>query len=74
MALTLSCLDLGSPCEDYVSGETVDEIIDAMCRHAIAAHGRSEEFMKSEETLTAMKTAIKQSSRPAHLRTSKLDF
>ncbi|MEX0762458.1 MAG: DUF1059 domain-containing protein [Dehalococcoidia bacterium] len=74
MALTLSCLDLGSPCETFVSGETVEEIIVAMSKHAMAAHGRSEEFVKSEEVQTAMRTAVKQSSRPAHLRTSKLDF
>ena len=75
MPLTISCTDLGSPCaEDSVSGETVDELIKAMCKHAIEKHGRTMEELLQPEMQQAMRSAIKQSARPQSARTSKLEL
>lgn len=73
MTLTLSCRDLGSPCDVVVSGETLDEIIDAMCDHAIEVHGRTREEIYSDENRALFQSALKQSSRPAGYRSPKLD-
>jgi predicted small metal-binding protein len=74
MPLTLSCADLGSPCtQAYVSGETVEELLQAMYAHAIEHHGRTMEQMTRPENRTLFMSAIKQSARPPSARTLKID-
>lgn len=73
MPLTLSCLDLGSPCDTTVSGDSTDAIIDEMCRHAMEVHGKTEDEVYSEDNRALFRSALKESSRPAALRTPKLD-
>jgi hypothetical protein len=74
MPLTLSCAALGSPSEEgYVSGETVDELLQAMYEHAIEKHGRTMEELTRPENRAAFLSAIKQSARPSESRTSKID-
>jgi predicted small metal-binding protein len=74
MAITLSCLDLGTVCDHKVSGDSIAQIVADMCRHAITVHGRTEEFMHRPETQQMLRAAVRQSTRPAHLRTTKVDI
>ncbi len=74
MLITLSCKDLGSPCEGTVSGETVDEVVAEMAEHAITVHGYTVEMTQDPKKLAEWRGAIKQSSRPPDQRTSKLDI
>jgi predicted small metal-binding protein len=73
MPLTLSCLDLGSPCDTTVSGDSTDAIIDEMCQHAINVHGKTREEVYSEDNRALFRSALKQSSRPSGLRSPRLD-
>ena len=73
MPLTLACKDLGSPCDVTVSGETMNEIVDSMCKHAMQVHGYTKDQAYSEESLALYRSALKQSSRPAGYRSPKLD-
>ena len=75
MPLTLSCEDLGSPCtEAYISGDSVEELIEAMRAHAVEKHGRTMEELHSPDMEAVFRSAIRQSSRPVGARTLKLDI
>jgi len=74
MAVELNCRDLGAPCDHYVAGNSMDTVIAAMQQHAVDVHGYAEDHVRSAEMATAMRTAVKQSSRPSQFRTSKLDL
>lgn len=74
--LTISCTDIGSPCEDaIISGDTIDKLMEAIYRHGIEVHGRTLEEMKTPEVQEMLLSNIKQSARPRDARsTTKLDF
>lgn len=75
MPLTLSCADLGSPCtQANVSGDNVEELLQAMYEHAIEVHGRTMEQLTQPENRALFLSAIKQSARPPEARTSKIDI
>ena len=75
MAVTISCRDLlGSPCDEVVSGETMGEIILEIQEHAMSVHGFTEAQVQAAEMVAIIRGAIRQSARPLHLRTTKLNF
>ena len=74
MLLTISCLDLGSDCEEEVQGSTFDELISEIRKHAVEHHNRTNEYLDTPEVQHRIRSAVMQSTRPAALRTSKLDF
>jgi predicted small metal-binding protein len=74
MALIINCRDLGALCDHFVEGNSIDIVVMAMQSHAIEAHGYDEAHVHSAEMSDAMRGAVKQSSRPAQYRTSKLDL
>lgn len=74
--LTISCADIGSPCEDdIISGDTIDELMEAIYKHGIEVHGETLESMKKPEQQAILLANIRQSARPKTARTTtKLDF
>ena len=74
MAITLTCRDLGSDCDETVSGNSVDDVIAEMGLHAIAVHDYTEEMLQEPDRIELWRGAIKQSSRPPEQRNIKLDI
>ncbi len=74
--LTISCSDLGSPCpSEALSGDTMDDLLEAFYRHATVAHGKTLEQLKAPEMHEVVLSNIKQSARPrANRSTRKLDL
>jgi predicted small metal-binding protein len=74
--LTISCAELGSPCEeDIISGDTIDELMEAIYKHGAEVHGETLEVMKSPEYQAKLLANIKQTARPRGARTTtKLDI
>ena len=72
MPILLACRDLGADCEHAVEGDSIDNIVEAMQRHAIDVHGHDQSRIMSDEMAMTMRSAVKQSSRPAGIRTSDL--
>ncbi len=74
--LTISCADLGSPCkDDIISGDTIDELMEAIYKHGSEVHGESMEHMKSPEQQAIYLANIKQSARPRGKRsTTRVDI
>ena len=74
--LTISCVDLGSPCaDDVISGDTIDELMEEIYKHGAEVHGESIEHMKSPDYQAMLLANIKQTARPKDARTTtKLDI
>ena len=49
MLHTISCIDLGSDCEDEVHGNTIDELISEIRKHAVEHHNRTNEYLDTPE-------------------------
>lgn len=74
MTVAINCRDLGADCDHFVEGGSVDMVVSAMQQHAVEIHGYDEIHVRSADMSTAMHSAVRQSSRPSQLRTSKLDL
>ena len=74
MAVVINCRDLGADCDHFVEGNSLDVVVSAMKTHAIAVHGYDKSHVESPEMSVSMQSAVRQSSRPPQLRTSKLDL
>ena len=74
--LTISCTELGSPCaQDIISGDTIDELMEAIYKHGVEVHGYTMEQLNSPEQQAIFLHNIKQSSRPRDKRTTtKVDI
>jgi predicted small metal-binding protein len=72
--MDLTCRQLGVDCDHVVSGETVDLIVESMQSHAVEGHDYSATVAHSDEMVAAMRNAVRQSTRPADMRTSEIRF
>jgi predicted small metal-binding protein len=67
--MDLKCLEMGTNCEQVVSGVTTDELISAVHGHMKLAHGRTDAELADPELDEVIRGAIWQSSRPPNIRT-----
>ena len=72
--MDVNCLEMGSGCDQVVSGETLEELVDAVRSHMRFAHGRTDEDLAPEDIREMVRGAISQSSRPPVLRTPRPDI
>lgn len=59
MTLTIACRDLGKDCPFVARGETTDEVLTDLVKHAKTAHGFTDEQVKDPKLAEAAKAAIK---------------
>ncbi len=72
--ITISCEDLGAPCKGSVSGETMDDVLKEIQKHAMEGHGYTVEQANAPENLDLWRGAIRQTARPTETRTIELDL
>jgi predicted small metal-binding protein len=60
MAYTLACKDFGVECDYIANGETEDEVLKDGAKHAIEAHGYTEEQIKDPKFIEDAKKLINQ--------------
>lgn len=59
MGMTLACRDSGIDCDYVTRGETVEEIMQDIAKHAKNVHGYTDEQLKDPELLEKIKSLIK---------------
>ena len=59
MGLTLACKDIGTDCPYVARGETQEELMTDVAKHAKAVHSYTDEQLKDPKTMEAVKAAIK---------------
>lgn len=67
--MDLNCLEMGTSCNQVVSGESTEELIEAVHGHMKLAHDYSEEELAAKDEM--IRGAIWQSARPAGIRTPR---
>jgi len=61
MAYTLACKDFGTTCDYVAKGETEEEVLKEGAKHAIEAHGYTEEQVKDPKFIEEAKRLMKSS-------------
>jgi len=59
MTMTLACRDLGTDCPYVARGETEEELMAGMVKHAKEVHSYTDEQLKDPELMKNVKAAIK---------------
>ncbi len=59
MAKTMACRDVGLDCSYVVRGETEEELMTNVTKHAKEVHGYTDEQLKDPEMMKKVKAAIK---------------
>jgi len=59
MAKTMACRDVGVDCSYVARGETEEELMTNVTKHAKEVHGYTEEQLKDPEMMKKVKGAIK---------------
>ncbi|MGB2697352.1 MAG: DUF1059 domain-containing protein [Candidatus Zixiibacteriota bacterium] len=59
MAMTLVCKDLGADCPYVARGETEEELMADVIKHAKEVHGYTDEQINDPEMVKKVKAAIK---------------
>ncbi len=67
--MDLNCIDMGTHCDQVVSGESTDELVTAVHGHMKLAHGLTDQELASKDEM--IRGAIWQSARPADIRTPR---
>ncbi len=69
--MDINCLEMGTTCDQVVSGDSTEEFITAVSGHMRLAHGYTDAQLESEELREIITGAIWQSSRPPEIRTPR---
>ena len=59
MAMTLACRDTGTDCPYVVRGETENELMANIVKHAKEVHGYTDEQLNDPKMIEKVKAAIK---------------
>jgi len=59
MAKTMACQDLGVDCSYVARGETEEELMADVAKHAKEVHGYTDEQLKDPEMMKKVEAAIK---------------
>ena len=65
---------MGYDCGATVAGDSLAELLSSVQGHALEHHGYTQEQVDSPDNIAIWEGAIKQSSRPGDMRTSRGDF
>jgi predicted small metal-binding protein len=65
---------MGYDCGATVAGDSLSELLKSVQGHALVHHGYTQEQVDSPDNIAIWEGAIKQSSRPDDMRTSRGDF
>ena len=60
MAFTLACRDTGADCPYIARGETEEEMMTDLIKHAKEVHGYTDEQINDPEMMKKIKAAIKE--------------
>lgn len=60
MALLIFCRDVGHDCPFEARGETMEEVLVQVAKHAKEVHGLTDEQLNDPELMEKIKAAIKQ--------------
>jgi predicted small metal-binding protein len=69
--MDINCLDMGTTCDQVVTGDSTDELVLAVIGHMRLAHGKTDAELGAPELREIIIGAIWQSSRPPDLRTPR---
>ncbi len=69
--MDINCLEMGTDCNQVVSGTTTEEFVAAVHGHMKLAHGYTEEQLASDELDEIIRGAVWQSARPSEIRTPR---
>ena len=72
MSLSISCKDFNPDCKDVVTGESLQELVHEVQRHAIDAHAWSRKGVSSPDFMNVLVTALRQTVRPEEIRSVDL--
>ncbi len=72
--MDVNCLEMGTDCDQVVSGESTGELVEAVHGHMRLAHGYTREQLDSAELNEMIRGAIWQSARPREIRTPRPDI
>ena len=59
MGLTLACRDVGTDCPYIARGNTKEELMTDVARHAKTVHDYTDEQLRDPKTMEAVEAAIK---------------
>ena len=60
MALQFACQDVGVTCDFIAKGETEEELLEQVAKHAKEVHGYTDEQLNDPEMMKKVKSAVKQ--------------
>ncbi len=60
MTLSMECKDAGHDCPFVAQGETMEEVLAKVAKHAKEVHSCTDEQLNDPEMIEKIKTAIKQ--------------
>lgn len=60
MALQFACQDVGVACDFIAKGETEEELLEQVAKHAKEVHGYTDEQLNDPEMMKKVKSAVKQ--------------
>ncbi len=60
MTLSMECKDAGHDCPFVARGETTEEVLAKVAKHAMEVHGLTDEQLNDPEMIDKIKAAIKQ--------------
>lgn len=59
MGMTLACKDTGTTCDFVARGETLDELMGSVAKHAKEVHGYTDEQLNDPKMMEMIKSLIK---------------
>jgi predicted small metal-binding protein len=68
--MDVNCSHIGADCDHVLQGNSMDELVENAAGHAVQFHNCSVEIAETKDWREQMKGAIRNASRPAHLRAS----
>jgi len=71
--MDINCLEMGTNCDQIVSGNSTDELVSAVKGHMRLAHGYTDAQLATQELQEMITGSIWQSSRPPEIRTPRPD-
>ncbi len=70
----INCQEMGTTCDQVVSGDSTEELVLAVSGHMRLAHGYTDADLDSKVLQEMIAGAIWQSSRPPEIRTPRPDI
>lgn len=72
MPLSISCREFGDACDDVITGESLQELVHQVQRHAVDEHDWTQKGVSSPDFVRVLVSALRQTVRPEDLRSVDL--